>query len=97
MISVQVLQEYFWSTTRKLQVDPALATETPMLFARADVLGPGLEDVISAARLTVQQKLSFWDAMIVQTALTASCEILFSADMQAGRRFAGLQAVNPFA
>lgn len=97
VISVQVLQEYFWTATRKLGVDPGVATEKLMLFARADVMSPMSDDVISAARLAVEHKLSFWDAMIVQMAVQADCEILFSEDMQAGRRFAGVEIVNPFA
>lgn len=96
VISIQVLQEYFWATTRKLGVDPGVATEKLMLFARADVMSPLADDVISAARLAVEHKLSFWDAMIVQMAMRADCEILFSEDMQPGRRFAGVEIVNPF-
>jgi len=97
VISIQVLQEYFWASTRKLGVDPGVATEKLMLFARADVMSPMSDDVISSARLAVEHKLSFWDAMIVQMAIQADCEILFSEDMQAGRRFAGVEIVNPFA
>ncbi len=97
VISIQVLQEYFWATTRKLGVDPVVATEKLMLFAKADVMNPLAEDVVSAARLAVEHKLSFWDAMIVQMAMQAECEILFSEDMQAGRRFAGVEIVNPMA
>jgi len=96
-ISIQVLQEYFWAATRKLGVDPGVATEKLMLFARADVMSPMSDDVISSARLAVEHKLSFWDAMIVQMAVQADCEILFSEDMQSGRRFAGVEIVNPFA
>ena len=95
VISIQVLQEYFWATTRKLGVDPGVATEKLMLFAKADVMSPLAEDVVSAARLAVEHRLSFWDAMIVQMAMQAECEILFSEDMQAGRRFAGVEIVNP--
>jgi predicted nucleic acid-binding protein len=97
VISIQVLQEYFWATTRKLGVDPVVATEKLMLFAKADVMNPMAEDVVSAARLAVEHRLSFWDAMIVQMAMQAECEILFSEDMQAGRRFAGVEIVNPMA
>lgn len=96
VISTQVLQEYFCATTRKLGVDPGVATEKLMLFARAEVLSPLADDVISAARLAVEHQLSFWDAMIVQMAMQADCETLFSEDMQAGRRFAGVEIVNPF-
>jgi len=97
VISIQVLQEYFSAVTRKLEVDPGVATEKLMLFARAQVVSPVADDVVSAARLAVEHRLSFWDAMIVQMAIAADCAILFSEDMQAGRRFAGLEIVNPFA
>jgi len=97
VISIQVMQEYFWAATRKLHVDPGIATEKLMLFGRADVVSPHVDDVVAAARLMVEHKLSFWDAMIVQMAMQADCEVLFSEDMQAGRRFAGVRIVNPFA
>jgi predicted nucleic acid-binding protein len=96
VISVQVLQEYFRVTTGKLAVDPAVAIEKLMLFSRADVVQAGPADVIAAARLSVEQRLSFWDAMIVHMALAADCALLYSEDLQDGRRFAGLQIVNPF-
>jgi len=96
VISVQVLQEYFRVTTAKLAVDPAIAIEKLMLFSRADVVQAGPADVIAAARLSVEQRLSFWDAMIVQMALVADCALLYSEDLQDGRRFAGLRIVNPF-
>ena len=96
VISVQVLQEYFRVTTGKLAVDPAVAIDKLMLFSRADVVQAGPADVIAAARLSVEQRLSFWDAMIVHMALVADCALLYSEDLQDGRRFAGLQIVNPF-
>lgn len=97
VISIQVLQEYFSAVTRKHEVDPAVATENLMLFARAQVVSPVADDVVSAARLAVERRLAFWDAMIVQMAIAADCAILLSEDMQPGRRFAGLEIVNPFA
>jgi len=97
VISIQVLQEYFWAATRRLNVEPGIATEKLMLFARAQVVSPLADDVVAAARLALEHRLSFWDAMIVQMAIAADCTILFSEDMQAGRRFAGLEIVNPFA
>ena len=96
VISIQVLQGYFWAATRKLGVDPGIATEKLMLFARADVMTPRTDDVVSAARWSIEHQLSFWDAMIVQMAIQADCAVLFSEDMQAGRRFAGVEIVNPF-
>lgn len=96
VISVQVLQEYFAASTRKLGVDPGIAVEKLMLFARADVVNPAADDVVSAARLSIEHQLSFWDAMIVHMAERADCAVLFSEDLQAGRRIAGVEIVNPF-
>jgi predicted nucleic acid-binding protein len=90
------LQEYFAATTRKLGVDPGVAVEKMMLFARADVVNPGAADAVSAARLSIEHKLSFWDAMIVHMADQAGCAVLLSEDLQAGRRMLGLQVVDPF-
>lgn len=95
-ISVQVLQEYYWVATRKLSVDSAIAIEKLMLFQRADVIRPDADDVVCAARLGVEQQIPFWDAMIVHAALQAHCAVLFSEDFQAGRKYAGLEVVNPF-
>ena len=96
VVSIQVLQEYFWTATRKLSIDPSIAIEKLMLFAKADVMTPLADDVVLAARASADWKLSFWDTMIVQMALRADCDVLFSEDMQDGRRFAGLEIVNPF-
>ena len=76
--------------------DHSIPERKLMLFGRADVMTPRTDDVVSAARLSIEHKLSFWDAMIVQMAIQADCAVLFSEDMQAGRRFAGVEIVNPF-
>lgn len=96
VVSVQVLQEYYAVVTRKLGVDPVIAIEKLRLFKRAHVIVPDANDVIDAARLGVEHKLSFWDAMIVTAALKSDCVRLYSEDLQRGRRFGGLQIVNPF-
>ena len=40
--------------------------------------------------------ISFYDALIVASAIEAGCNILYSEDMQHGRRIGGLAIVNPF-
>lgn len=97
VISIQVLQEYYAVVTRKFGVDPVIAIEKLRLFKRAQIMVPDANDVIDAARLSVEHKLSFWDSMIVTSALKADCSRLYSEDLQHGRRFAGLEILNPFA
>jgi predicted nucleic acid-binding protein len=50
------------------------------------------------AAIELQQKaqLSFWDAMVVQAAIDAQCDTLYSEDLSAGQRFGSLVIVNPF-
>ena len=50
----------------------------------------------SARSLAQDHQLSFYDALIVATAIEAGCDTLFSEDMQHGRSIGGLSIVNPF-
>jgi len=39
----------------------------------------------------------FYDSLILSAALSSGAEILFSEDLQSGRKFQGVEIVNPFA
>ena len=56
---------------------------------------PGL--LVAAVGLQERARISFWDALVVQAALDAECDRLYSEDLNAGRRFGSLLVVNPFA
>jgi predicted nucleic acid-binding protein len=97
VVSLQVLQEYFNVATRKLGVDAAVAKGKVELFAELHLVIPGLDDVLAAIDLQRLHKFSFWDAMIVRSAVRGLCKRLYSEDMQHGRRIEGIEIVNPFA
>lgn len=96
-VSVQVLQEYYVTVTRKL--DPGLSADE----ARADVRALfawqpiAADDSVFERAWSVQDRfrLSWWDALIVATAQAAGAEILLSEDMQDGQDFDGLRVTNP--
>jgi predicted nucleic acid-binding protein len=96
VVSTQVLQEYFVTATKKLKVSAEVARRKTELFGRFDLVQIGLEDVLAAIDLHRLHQFSFWDSLIVQAALRAGCSILFSEDLQTGRKIAGLEIVNPF-
>lgn len=52
--------------------------------------------LVSAIDLQQRAKLSFWDSMVVQAALDAGCDRLYSEDLHDGQRFGALVIVNPF-
>jgi predicted nucleic acid-binding protein len=96
VLSLQVLQEYFVTATRKYGVDPAVARRKIELFAAFDVVEPALNDVLAAIDLHRLQNLSYWDALIVHTAKQAGCQVVLSEDMQHGQVIDGVRIVNPF-
>lgn len=96
VLSLQVLQEYFVTVTRKLRVDPQAARRKVELLAEFDVAAPGVADILAAIDLHRLHELSFWDALILRSANQAGCRVLFSEDLQEGREIDGVRVVNPF-
>jgi predicted nucleic acid-binding protein len=95
-VSLQVLQEYFVTVTRKLKVDPRVARRKVELLAEFDVAAPGVVDILAAIDLHRLHGFSFWDALILRSAKQAGCTVLFSEDLQEVREIDGVRIVNPF-
>jgi predicted nucleic acid-binding protein len=96
VVSLQVLQEYFVTVTRKLRVEPAIARRKVELLSEFHVAAPEVADILAAIDLHRLHNLSFWDALIIRAAKQSGCTVLFSEDMQHARDLDGLQIVNPF-
>jgi predicted nucleic acid-binding protein len=96
VVSTQVLQEYFVASTRKLGVEADVARRKVELFARMDVVVPRLDHILAAIDLVRLHTISFWDALAIRWAIEARCRVLYTEDMQAGRRFGDVEIVNPF-
>ena len=96
VVSLQVLQEYFVTVTRKLRVDPRIARRKIELLAEFDVVSPEVADILAAIDLHRLHGFSFWDALVLRAAKQAGCSVLLSEDLQAARESDGVQIVNPF-
>ena len=96
VVSLQVLQEYFVTVTRKLRLDPRIARRKVELIAEFDVASPEVADILAAIDLHRLHGVSFWDALVLRAAKQAGCSILLSEDMQGNREIDGVQIVNPF-
>ena len=96
VVSLQVLQEYFATVTRKLRLDPEMAQRKVEVLARARVIRFAEDDLIAAIELHRLHRISFWDAMIVHAARLAGADVLYSEDMQHGAVLAGVRIDNPF-
>ena len=95
-VSFQVLGEFYVNAVRK---SPAASDE-----ARAEVRDllawhPVATDAALLElgwKLQDRYQLSYWDALIVAAAKTASCRYLLTEDLQAGQKMDGIEIVNPF-
>lgn len=98
VLSPQVLGEFFVVVTRKLDkpLSPALGLEAVDKLCRFRVRPISAQLARQAVRGSVSSRLSYWDALIVETALDAGAVTLLTEDMQHGQEFAGMRVVNPF-
>ena len=96
VISLQVLQEYFVTVTRKLNVEPGVARRKVELLAEFDVALLEVADVLAAIDLHRLHGFSLWDALVIRAAMQTGCSVLYSEDMQDGRAVDGVRIVNPF-
>lgn len=97
-LSVQVLQEFYVTITRKVSrpLDPEAARQRVEDLGYWLVHSPTAEDVVEAIRLHQSSRLAFWDAMIVTSASKLGCRVVWSEDLNPSQRLAGVQILNPF-
>jgi predicted nucleic acid-binding protein len=99
IISFQVAQEFVAVARKPFRAPMSFeqierywdATLRPLLSIHSS---PGL--FIRALDLARRDQLSWYDALIVAAALQGGCTILYSEDLQHGRRFGDLTIQNPF-
>ena len=97
-LSHQVLAEFYVTVTAKLT--PGM----PAADARADVRALLAWRPVPTTAATFERawdlqdrhQVSWWDALIVASAIGAGCTTLLTEDLQDGQRFGDLEVVSPF-
>ena len=97
-LSVQVLQEFFVTTTRKIPkpLDVPAAARVIDDLAHWHMHAPAAGDVLAAIDILQRTGASFWDAMILRSAKELGCQILHSEDLNPGQEYKGVLLRNPF-
>lgn len=96
VLSTQVLQEYANVALRKLGLPVPLVRERLAFYARFEVVAATPALIAGALDLHALRGFSFYDALIVQAAITGGCAQLLTEDMQTGAVAGGVYIVNPF-
>ena len=97
VVAAQVLGELAQVLSRKAKRDPEMVREAVLSWADAyEVLDSTWHGFQAAFDLTVDHKLSLWDALILAVAAENHCRILLSEDLHSGFTWRGVTVVNPF-
>jgi predicted nucleic acid-binding protein len=98
VLSTQVLQEFFVNVTAKIPkpldvitakgiVNDLLAWETMV------VDGPS---ILKGVDIHLKYQYAFWDALIIETAISSRSQVLLSEDLCDGQIIQGVTIKNPF-
>jgi predicted nucleic acid-binding protein len=97
-LSIQVLQEFFVTVTRKIAMplDYQTARQIVADLAQWRLHAPKASDLLQAIDLQQSHQLAFWDAQVIQSAASLGCKQVLSEDLNHGQMYGEVQVINPF-
>jgi len=97
-VSTQVLQELFVTLTRKVAEKCSVEEALRILddLTAWPIMVVDYAAIRAAAELTMEARLSFWDALIVVSAARSGARELYTEDLNDGQEILGIQVRNPF-
>ncbi|MBM4331526.1 MAG: PIN domain-containing protein [Deltaproteobacteria bacterium] len=98
VISVQVLQEFYATMTRKI-LRPLPPKEIRNIIRNYFCWPVEISDplsILNASRLEETYRISFWDALIITAASKAGVEKILTEGLQSGQIIEGIRIENPF-
>ncbi len=97
VVSIQVLNEIANVCSRKLHMPPTeIHVALRTVRAYCEVMPLTVELTTLALSIMERYKLSYYDALIVASALSAECNEILSEDMHHGLKIMQTRAVDPF-
>ena len=96
VISTQVLQEYYVVATQKLKVEPELTKRIISSLSKFEVIIINQPIIEKAIDISISNKISFWDALIISSAVAARCRIIWTEDLNHGQSINKIKIENPF-
>lgn len=100
VVSYQVVQEFFNVALRRFSPAMTLAeAEQYLITVFRPILAVESSPAIflEALRIASKHKVGWYDSVIVAAALDSRCDVLYSEDLQDGRKIENLRIENPFA
>lgn len=97
-MSMQVLQEFFVNVTGKIPKPLAVATAREIVrdFLKWNPVLITGEIILDAVDLHTAHKYSFWDALIIVSAIESGAGVLLSEDLSDRHKIKNIVIKNPF-
>jgi predicted nucleic acid-binding protein len=96
--STQVLQEFYSVATTRMRPAMRRAAAREIVSAYSEwsvvLIEPAL--ILNASMLQERHRLSFWDALIIESARVGGASRLLTEDLQHGQVIAGVRIEDPF-
>ena len=97
IISNQVINEYYSVMLKNKAHDSLIPANIKTMLFHCDIFCLTLDTLITAFEMREKYRFSWWDSLIVASALETECDFLYSEDMQHGQMIEDrLQIFNPF-
>ena len=97
IISNQVINEYYSVMLKNKAPDEFIQANIKTMLWHCDVFCLTLETLATAFEVREKSRFSWWDSLIVASALETQCDFLYTKDMQHGQLIGNsLQIINPF-
>ena len=97
VVSTQVLQELAVNLRRKARnpLDARATRDVVSDYLAWRVVVNDGASILEALELEARYQVAFWDALVIQAAMTAGADILYSEDLSDGQRYGGVRVKNP--
>jgi len=95
-VSTQILAEFYATITRKYAMRKEDAASLVADFGIWTIHRLAHSDLMAATQLHRTYKISWWDALVLQSAQALGCEILWTEDLSHNQRYGTVTVRNPF-
>ncbi|WP_089729972.1 PIN domain-containing protein [Candidatus Thiosymbion oneisti] len=97
ILSTQIINEICVNLIKKAGYsEPEIQQAIKNIYGYYQVVPIDEETIIEASIIRSTHQLSYWDSLVVVSAITSKCTILYSEDMQHNQIVQGVKIVNPF-
>ena len=96
VISTQVVQEFIAIAQRKLHIEDSKIRKVVDRLSVLTIVESTFDLVRRGFDISLLNKISFWDGMIIVAAREAECSLLLTEDLSHAQILEGVRVWNPF-